>query len=370
MATTQDMRNTHPRRILIIKPSSLGDIVHALPLLDALRAHYPSSYIAWLVGSTFAPLLDGHPLLDEVIPFDRRRYGRMLRSPAAAWAFLQFLRDLRTRRFDFVVDLQGLFRSAFLAYASGARRRVGFANAREGAPFFYNQKVACPPELLHAVDRNVHVARQIGLEVDQPKFPLGLRENELAAVREKLNATTGGSIERFQAVVPGARWETKRWVPERLAAVIDAAAASECGPPVLLGGPGDADYAARILAACRTNPINLVGKTTLRELTALLALAERVVCHDSGPMHIAAALGKPTIAIFGPTDPQKTGPYSKNALVIRHDVPCAPCRHRTCDHHSCMQKLDVEEVASALRENAPRPGQSLHVLTHTSPNDR
>ncbi len=344
-----------PRRILLIKPSSLGDIVHALPVLAGLRTAYPRAHIAWLVGKAFAPLLAGHPLLDEVIPFDRQRFGRMLQSRAVGAEFLRFVGDLRRRRFDLVIDLQGLLRSGFLAWASGARQRVGFAAARELAAAFYTQRVRCATRDMHAVDKNLHLARTIGLPVDPPTFPLGLREEELAACRARLG--TAG-VTQFIALLPGARWEAKRWRADRWAELLDRLHADGLPPAVLLGAPDDRSYTDAILAACSAPVVNWVGQTSLRELSAALALADRVLCHDSGPMHIAAALGRPIVAIFGPTNPVRTGPYCRAARVVALPPPCAPCYQRHCPlgHHHCMEKLDVEVVHRNVLE-----------LSHESP---
>jgi heptosyltransferase-1 len=340
------------QRILLIKPSSLGDIVHALPVLAGLRTAYPQAHIAWLVGNAFAPLLAGHPLLDEVIPFDRRRYGRMLRSWASGVDFLRFVGDLRRRRFDLVVDLQGLVRSGFLSWVSGARRRVGFAAARELAWAFYTQRVRCATREMHAVDKNLHLAHAIGLPVDPPTFPLGLREEELAAFRARLAGIAGRPIGHFIAVLPGARWETKRWRADRLAELLDRLQVDGFPPPMLLGSPADRTYTDAILAACSVPVIDWVGQTSLRELAAALALADLVICYDSGPMHIAAALGKPIVAIFGPTNPVRTGPYCRSARVVALPLPCAPCYQRRCPlgHHNCMQQLEVDAVRRNVLE--------------------
>lgn len=339
-----------PKRILLIKPSSLGDIVHALPVLAGLRERYPHAHIAWLVNTSFRTLLDDHPLLDEVIPFDRKRYGRMLRSPAATRAFLDFTRELRARRFELVIDLQGLIRTGFLSWASGARRRVGFASAREIAWAFYTDLARTDRRRPHAVDRNVQLAAALGLPVSPPRFPLGLRDEERVAARALLEAEAGGPLTRFTAVVPGARWATKRWPAARFGALVRELTESGQGPCVLLGAPDERDIAAEIVAAARpTSVIDLVGRTTLRGLAAVLERAERVVCCDSGPMHLAAALNRPTVALFGPTSAARTGPYSPHADVVAPPIYCAPCYRRRCWHHSCMKMLAVETVADHVR---------------------
>ncbi len=345
-----------PRRILIIKPSSLGDIVHALPVLAGLRAAYPHAHLAWLVGQPFAPLLEGHPLLDQVIPFDRRHFGRLLQSLRVLADFIRFVRTLRRRRFDLVVDLQGLVRSGFLSWASGAERRVGFADAREFGWLFYTRRVRCPSGVQHAVEKNLHLARALSLKVDPPAFPLGLRDAEQRALRERLAGAAGRPVARFIAVLPGARWDTKRWRADRFAELIDRLHADGFPPCVLLGAPADRAFADQILAQCSTAVIDLIGRTSLRELSAALALADLVVCHDSGPMHLAAALGKPLVAIFGPTSPARTGPYCPTARVVALPLACAPCYRRQCPlgHHHCMQQLSVAAVLDNVREQWAR----------------
>ena len=343
------------RRILLIKPSSLGDIVHALPVLAALRHAYPDAHIAWLVGSSFAGLLAEHPLINEVIPFDRRRYGRMLTSPSILREFLAFVGDLRRRRFDLVVDLQGLVRSGFMAWATGAKRRIGFADAREMAWAFYSQRVAVPGNAVHAVDKNCALASEMGLQISRPEFPLPITPRARTAMQDRLSAA-GLTHGRFIAVLPGARWESKRWTAEKFAELLCRLAATDPRPCVLLGAPDERPFAEQIRAA-GARAIDLVGSTSLAELAAALDLAEVVVSHDSGPMHVAAALGRPIVALFGPTDSRKTGPYQTSAHVLTHSVPCAPCMQRVCPlgHQNCLRGLEIEAVLRAVRELAPPP---------------
>jgi heptosyltransferase-1 len=341
------MHGTDPQRILIIKPSSLGDIVHGLPVLAAVRRRFPRAHVAWLAARAFAPFLAGHPLLDEVIPFDRKHFGRMWYSPRSFVDFWRFVRDVRRRRFDWVIDLQGLFRSGFLTRVSGARLRAGFATAREGAWMAYNRRVRPPAEAEHAVEQNLSLARALELPVDPVEFPLALREEELAAARERLRAA--GAPEAFVAVLPGARWPSKLWPAEHVAAAIDQIHAAGGPKCVLLGAPDEKPIGERVCGACRTPPIDLIGQTSLRELAAVLSMASRVVCTDSGPMHIAAALNRPLTAVFGPTNPKRTGPYSPVAKVIRLELPCSPCYAQRCPlkHHNCMRQLEAEQVVRA-----------------------
>ncbi|MEP0846438.1 MAG: lipopolysaccharide heptosyltransferase I [Phycisphaerae bacterium] len=341
-------------RILIIKPSSLGDIIHALPVLAGLRAALPHAHIAWLAANAFAPLLDGHPLLDEVIPFDRRRFGRMGYHPGAFVAFWRFVAGLRAQRFDLILDLQGLIRSGLISWFSGAHRRIGFADAREGAWLFYGERVSLPPAEIHAVERNLRLLEALGMKVNKPEFPLGLRADELDAASRRLREQ-GVEPRNFAAVIPGARWKSKLWPAEHLAELLRRMHAADMGPIVLLGAPDERAWANALVAASGAPAVNLVGETTLRELAAMIHFARVVVCHDSGPMHIAAALDRPTIALFGPTNPHRTGPYSAAARVLTNPVECAPCYRRTCPfgHQACLAQLSPDAVIDELGRLTP-----------------
>lgn len=338
-------------RILIIKPSSLGDVVHALPVLGVLRRAFPEAHIAWLVNTSLAPLLEDHPLLDELIRFDRNRFGRMWRDPRIFFEFGRFAAGIRRRRFDLVIDLQGLIRSGLLCLFSGAAQRVGFGAAREGAWLFYSQRICCPGVAEHAVEKNLALVQALGLSTDRPEFPLGLRTAEREQAAELLAQAAGERLASFTAVIPGARWPSKLWPAQNFATLIDRMHAEGMARCVLLGAPDERDFAQRVRAGCQSDVVDLVGRTSLRQLAALIDLAQRVVCHDSGPLHIAAALGKPTVALFGPTNPARTGPYSDAARVVAHPVDCAPCYRRVCPfgHQDCLRRLAVETVLAEVR---------------------
>ena len=362
------MANTSPRdrelsrrnfeRILLIKPSSLGDVVHALPVLHGLRQRYPRARIDWLVSSAFAPLLEEHEDLDELILFERGRFGRMATHPRAVLEFLRFVRDLRARAYDLVIDLQGLFRTGFLAWASGAGARIGFRDAREGAARFYTHRVRIEDRDLHAVDRNYGVAGLLGFRDVPLTFRLPLDDDLQTEVKELLRANGVAGNERLVAVVPGARWETKVWSPGRFAATIDELHADGEVRCLLIGGPDEVGRCARIAAACRSAPVNLAGRTPLRRLVAVLGLADLVLCHDSGAMHVAVALDRPVVCLIGPTNPARAGPYRRPEDVLRLHLDCAPCYLRRLSQcrfdHQCMKGLDVATVVSAVRQSLRR----------------
>jgi heptosyltransferase I len=338
--------------ILLVKPSSLGDIVHALPVLHGLRIRYPQARIDWLVGKSFADLLAGHPEVNELVVFDRARFGRLGTSAGATVAFLRFVKSLRARRYDLVIDLQGLFRSGFLARASGAPVRLGFAGARESAWLFYTHRLEVPAPVEHAADKNYQVAHALGFAHVPMTFDLAVTGAERRRAAELLHGAGLPPGTPFAAVLPGARWETKRWPPDRFAAVVDRLATEHHLASVLMGGPDERPLCATVARACQRPPMDLAGQTSLREMTAILAAAAVVLCHDSAPMHLAAALGRPLVCILGPTSAARTGPYGAPATILQAALPCVPCYLRRMSqcrfHHQCMQDIAVGPVAQAV----------------------
>ena len=307
-------------RILILKPSSLGDIIHALPAVHLIRQRYPQAHLAWLVNTAFISVLKHCPVLDEIIPFPRHEYRRL---PA-------LIRHLRRARYDIVVDLQGLLRSGLLAALSGAPRRIGLSDARECAGFFHNEVISVPR--IHAVDRYLRAAVHLGGAAGPVEFPLGL--------------AAGGRSEEFLAINTSARWPTKLWGDDKFAELIRQLPQDRV---ILTGSAAEADRIGRVAQGCR----NLAGKTDLFELAGWYRRCAVVVTNDSGPMHLAAAVGTPVVAIFGPTDPALTGPYGKGHTVLRVTLPCAPCFKGRCanpNSMACMTGVSVAEVLQAVQK--------------------
>jgi lipopolysaccharide heptosyltransferase I len=323
--------------VLIIKPSAIGDVVHTLPVLNLFRRQWPDAHVAWLVTPACSGLLDGHPQLDEVIPFQRRRFGAGWRSPTAAMGLFRFARELRRRRFDLVIDLQGLFRSGWLAWQTRAPMRVGFANARELAPLFYTHRVPVETVEQHAIDRYLTLAETLGCPREPVEFRFATTDDDRRAVAGLLGDDTP-----YAVLLPGTNWPTKRWPGEYFAALVEPLRERFGLRSVAAGGPGDAELARQIPGA-----LDVTGKTNLRQLVALLERAAVVVANDSGPTHIASALGRPLVTPYGPTSPVRTGPYGRMDTVIRLDIVCSPCFSRTCSHQSCLKWLGPEPV---LRE--------------------
>jgi len=343
-------------RTLIIKPSSMGDIVQALPVLTALKEACPQAHVSWLVARPFAGILEGHPRLDTVLRFDRRRFARFTLSATVAAEFIAFLHDLRRRRFTTVIDLQGLLRSGIFALASGAPRRVGFREAREGAPLFYTDEVSIGHRDTHAVDRYLAVARRLGLAMPTATDHLPVSAEAREAIRGRLAEGGIGRDEPYIVVCAYARWPTKQWPPERFARVLDEMH-SETGARAVLVGSADAIANARTIGErMHKRPIDLTNRTALKELVAVIAEARVMATNDSGPMHVAAAVGTPVVAIFGPTNPDRTGPYGPGHRVLAGRAACSPCYRRQCVYGSgtaallCLTNITPESVTEQLLE--------------------
>lgn len=354
-------------KILIIKPSSLGDVIHALPFLNAVKETFPDSRIDWVISSSLRGILEDNPLIENLISLNKDSWKSVKKIPETVSELSSLRRTLKSGQYDIVVDLQGLLRSGLIAFAAPAALKVGFADSREGSRFFYDKKVTVNKNL-HAADKCLEVARAIGANAGSVRFPLKISRNSKDKVKRLL-----GSVNEYIVIVPSARWASKRWPAGSFASLISEVPA----PCVITGGKGDNIIAEKIIESLTNKSlhagssstinehtekekarhserlINLCGKTDLKELAALMAGAKAVVSNDSGPMHIAAALGRPTIALFGPTDPEKTGPYgwhtNDNLTVIQAQAPCRPCRRRSCDELICMESITVSTVLKALK---------------------
>ncbi|MGL5096520.1 MAG: glycosyltransferase family 9 protein, partial [Planctomycetia bacterium] len=264
------------RRICIIKPSSLGDVVQALPVLAALRSRFPRAAISWVVNRSYASLLTPIGLLDDVIEFDRDWFhGSKLRAVRMT---LDFLRQLRRRRFDVAVDLQGLLRSGVMCWGTNAKHRIGLASAREGAGFFYTDLVNDLPREQGAVNRYWRVAEYFGAGDAERRFPLDLTDDERRSAAELL----AGLPRPIVGVGPGARWTTKRWPPAHFAAAIRGALAGRGGSAVLVGAPDERGVAQEVADAVDVPVRNLAGATNLRQLAAVLEAVDLFLTNDSG----------------------------------------------------------------------------------------
>ena len=340
---------------LIVKPSSLGDILHAMPAVSALAKAQPGTTVDWVVTPAFAELPAYLPCVRRVIPF----YDRQFRSPIRFLpAALRLRADLRREPYDAVIDLQGLIRSAFIGRLSGCALRAGPASPRERqAVMFYTRRLKGLEPPAHAVEvNNARIMDFLGR--DDLDFDLDLPVNQRTAglARETVSAAFGGVLpERFVAIAPGARWETKKWPADFFASVISSLARRDPGLNFLLVGTKDEqEDAERILAKCAGLPaVSICGKTGVGELLEVVRLSSLMICNDSGPMHIAAALGVPVAAMFGPTDPALTGPYCRKKIVFIPEIACNRCFLRYCKDSGCHDSIDPDLVAESSLKLLP-----------------
>ncbi len=331
-------------KIFILKPSSLGDVVQALPVLRLLKKHFPASTIYWWIEASLSPLLENDPDLAGLVRFDRHRWA----SPERWSEGLQSLKRLREEAFDLVIDLQALARSSVVSWLVHGRLTVGLDDAREGAPAFYDLRVPRLSPLTHAVDWYLGVLRALAVPVGRDFDWLPARPDVQTAIRQRWSL----DAMPFIAFQPGARWTTKRWPAEHFATLIRSLAVELPDHRfVLLGSAADADLARTIAAVAPGRCLSLAGRTSLPEMVECLRLSELLVTNDSGPMHVAAALGRPVVGLFGPTEPRRTGPYGQVERALQMRLPCVPCLRGHCRHTpplECLTALPPDRVRRAV----------------------
>jgi heptosyltransferase-1 len=328
------------RKILVIKPSSLGDIVHSLAFLNTIYECFPDASIHWVIARGLEDLLDGHPMIEKLWIIDKDKWKRPSQFLKTIREFRVLSRNLRSEDFDLVVDLQGLFRSGFIASLTKAHDIIGFREAREGSSFFYTRTVEGGTNI-HAVDRYLRIAVSLGCKVSDIRFPLQTT-NSYENIKNKFALP-----DEYFILVPGARWDTKRWSPEKFGKV-----ASELNVrSVIVGSSSDVEIAEQAKDSSNGKAISLTGRTTLKELISIIKNAKGMLTNDTGPMHIAAALQVPVYAVFGPTDDTLTGPYGTKKVIFRSDSSCSPCFKKSCDDLTCMETISADDVAGKIKKD-------------------
>jgi len=370
-------------RILLVKLSAIGDVIQTIPLLHALRRRYPQARIDWLSKPTPASFLKTLPGVDDVLTYGEhhteapqynwdgiKHFGRLIRDRR----FLAMLSRLRSTRYDLVVDMQGQMRSGFVTAMTRAPVRIGFerprrelkdaerekypagfierswTGAREGAWLAYTHHVRLPTLALHPVDRNLLVGDMLGIPSAPPDFSMGTDAVAEIGVDRLLHEFGVDQTIAPVLMTPAALWETKRWRPEHFAAVARHFLAR--GRPVLLAGAPNEVEECRSIAEAAPGTILVAGRTTLSELSGLMRRAAIVLANDSGPLHLAAALGRPVTSVFGPTNPLWVGPYGHPEAVLRAALPCSPCYlrdfSRCMNDHRCMRDVTPQQVITAM----------------------
>ena len=327
-----------PQKILIIKPSALGDIVHSLPFLDTVKRCYPQASIHWVVARGLHTFLEGHPLIDRLWIIDKEKWKRPGNFRQTIREIAALGKGLRQERFDLSVDLSGLLRSGLITLVANAEYKLGFKEADEGSALFYSHRIHGSMKI-HAIDRYLKIAEAMGCPVGAIRYPFAPYQ-ETPAISKDLPR-------EYVVMTPSAGKEANRWPAERfgqLAARLDL-------PALLIGGKSDQAVADEVAQHAKGKAISLAGQTSIKELIPIIANAKYFITNDTGPMHIAAALGVPVFAIFGPANPDRTGPYGEQHTIIREELPCSPCyAWKPCDNWQCMEAISVERVLKIIRE--------------------
>lgn len=322
---------------LIVRLGALGDVVHAIPVAAALRRAHPQARIDWLVNAKHAAILDLVPVLNDRIVVD---------------SALKTLSTLRRHRYDTAIDLQGLIKSASFARLSGARRVVGFAREYLREPLArmaYTDTwdpgrggMFDPRETRHVVEINLGLLDAIGLRAGPPEFPLGPVTSDAAKI---IRQTVGA---RYALINPGAAWPNKRWPPERFGALARAISARHALPSVVLWGPDERQLGDAVVAHA-SGTATLSPPTTVHDLVAITREATVMVSGDTGPMHIAAAVGTALVGLYGPTRPERNGPWGPRNTSVSRASACE-CHHlRQCRRASmCLLDITVDEVMAAV----------------------
>ena len=328
------------KNILIVKLSAIGDVVHALPVAYALKQAYPQAKISWIVEKAAYELLTNNPNIDEVIIFEKQKYKSLAGFMANGPAFIGWLRQ---QKYDLVLDLQGLFKSGMIAFCSGAKTRLVYENTREGSQWLSTRIVGAFAKE-HVVDRYLDVVRALGCSVRDPIFTLQhtVKEKELTA---KIAAQAGFNIDSTYAVlILGANWPNKIWPFTHYAALCKQLWDDKM-IPVLIGTKGEEKLAREIERVAEILPVNLTGKTSLKQLSYIMKKARIVIGGDTGPLHLAAAVGTPVVALMGPTDTRRNGPYGKGHSFIVTPRDCAGCWQRRCPKKlDCLAAISPKEV--------------------------
>ena len=346
------LAEVNAQRICVIKPSAFGDIVQVLPLLPVLRARFPNAELTWLVKRELAALVEGHPCLDHVLAID---FG----MPWYRWG--KVFTDFRRRKFDVVIDLQGLARSALFTASSGAALKVGMETGREGSLLAYNYVVENTGRHLPAHRRYRNVAEALGVGLAAWKTELVTSEEEQNWAQKQVEKLNGPVV----ALHAGARWVTKLWPTEKFKELARRVMREYAGSIVLVGGGDDRELGEDLESDLSQvqgsgSVLNLIGKSNLKQLTALMREVDILLSNDSGPMHLAAGVGTPVLGVFTSTSPVISGPAgSEHELFTPSDLDCVGCYHKNCplkgeEYLACHRQDDVDQVWEAVKKLVSR----------------
>ncbi len=340
--------------ILVIKLSAIGDVIHTLPALNAIRDAYPDAHITWLVEEAAADLVVGHRALDRVLVSRRKKWINDFKSGHRIKALgqaVQFVKTLRDTRYDIIIDFHALLKSGLLVFLAKGKRKIGFGKGMqhmEHSYLFLNEKIPAVSMEIHALDRQFVLAEAAGARSGSVQYHIPVADDDKARVDALLKKVKINVDRPIVAVNPVALWETKLWFNDRFAKISDLLIREHGFQVVFTGAAADQSVIEAILGMMEEKAVSLAGRTTLKMLAALYEKAGFVISTDTGPMHLAAAMDTPVIAVFGPTAPWRTGPYGKQHQVVQADLDCSPCFKRVCKTCECMDRVTVDKVMDAV----------------------
>lgn len=343
-----------PTSILIVRLSAIGDVIHALPVLDALRCEFPAARIGWVVEELSAPLLENHPQLDKIYIIPKKRWKKE-KHRAFFREIKPFFQTMKQDGWDVAIDLQGLTKSGVVAWMSGAKIRIGFGSkqSRELNRLFMTKRLTPPDALTHVVEKNLFLLNGLNpLEQRIGAGTMGIRESEKELLKTKLVELSYDGTTPLAAINPGAGWTSKRWPPKYFAQLAERF--QQRGfLPLIFWGPGEETLRDEIAEHLKSNgiPHLITPKTSVREMAVLLSLCAFYVGGDTGPTHLAGMLSIPTVAIFGASDGARNRPWpiASSTVVQLVDLPCVPCWKTVCpltgdENLKCLKQLSVEQV--------------------------
>ncbi|CAN2045536.1 heptosyltransferase II [Candidatus Magnetomoraceae bacterium gMMP-13] len=338
--------------ILIVKTSAIGDVTHTLPALNAIRAHYPDAHITWLVEEAAADIITGHKALNRVLVSKRKSWIKQFKDGLffkTLKEIYNFIKKLRDTEYDLLIDFQSLLKSGIFIGLSRAKRKTGYGRGMEHAEhsyIFLNERI--PPVNMnnHAVLRELMLLKEIGIKCRKIIFDFPINNFHRNEVNDLLRSHNINENFPLISINPMTKWKTKLWENEKFANVADNLIERGCAV-VFTGSKEDRLVIKKISYYMKNKTVNLAGETTLKILAALYERSEFLISTDTGPMHIAAAVGTPVIALFGPTAPWRTGPFGNNHKIVRLDLKCSPCLKRNCETIECMKNISVEQVLNS-----------------------
>ena len=324
----------------------MGDIIHTLPVANRLKCEWPQAKISWLVEPAHKELISNHPDIDEIIVLNTKSWRKMGWQATAGEIKFQW-EDLRRRKLDLALDLQGLIKSGVITFATGAPRRLGFAwsECREPLSSIFTNRHVHPAKGIHIIERNLAFVGKLGLATEPWDYNLKPEPAALGYIRQFLE-TQNLQPNRLVGINPGAAWSTKRWGAEKFARLADMLAQRLGAQILLIWGPGELELVQEI-QHLSDSPIVLACPTNIKQLMALLAQCKLLIAGDTGPLHLGAAMGTHCVGIFGPTDPVRNGPYGEQHGMVQHKLPCSNCYRRKCKRARCIIEIEPEEVYTA-----------------------